>query len=148
MEAGELDSNFRKELALKVFTRTSAYDGAIRSYLATQGNQMKWIWIPFLVFIRSTSRKIKYVCDMEESINKQPCTAVSSTILINYGKELNYNNIIDISAAAYLIGEFERPTVAILKHTNPCGVAIADNLAEAWESAYATDRRAHLVELL
>ena len=39
MEAGELDSNFRKELALKVFTRTSAYDGAIRSYLATQGNQ-------------------------------------------------------------------------------------------------------------
>ena len=58
------------------------------------------------------------------------------------GKELSYNNIIDISAAAYLIGEFERPTVAILKHTNPCGVASADNISEAWESAFATDRQA------
>ena len=58
------------------------------------------------------------------------------------GKELSYNNIIDISAAAYLIGEFERPTVAILKHTNPCGVASADNISNAWDSAFATDRQA------
>jgi hypothetical protein len=57
------------------------------------------------------------------------------------GKELSYNNILDISSATYLIGEFERPTVAILKHTNPCGVGSADTLAEAWEKAYATDRR-------
>ena len=54
---------------------------------------------------------------------------------------LSFNNIIDISAAA-LIGEFERPTVAILKHTNPCGVASADNISEAWDSAFATDRQA------
>ena len=58
------------------------------------------------------------------------------------GKELSYNNILDVSAAAYLIGEFERPTVAILKHTNPCGVATADDLETAWERAYATDRQA------
>jgi phosphoribosylaminoimidazolecarboxamide formyltransferase/IMP cyclohydrolase len=58
------------------------------------------------------------------------------------GKELSYNNILDVSAAAYLIGEFERPTVAILKHTNPCGVASADDLSEAWERAFATDRQA------
>ena len=58
------------------------------------------------------------------------------------GKELSYNNILDVSAAAYLIGEFERPTVAILKHTNPCGVATADDLEAAWERAYATDRQA------
>ena len=48
----------------------------------------------------------------------------------------------DITAATYLIGEFERPTVAILKHTNPCGVASADTLLAAWEKAYATDRQA------
>ena len=60
------------------------------------------------------------------------------------GKELSYNNILDISAAAYLIGEFERPTVAILKHTNPCGVASADDLATAWDHAYATDRQGSL----
>ncbi|KXU34734.1 bifunctional phosphoribosylaminoimidazolecarboxamide formyltransferase/inosine monophosphate cyclohydrolase [Cephaloticoccus primus] len=58
------------------------------------------------------------------------------------GKELSYNNILDISSATYLIGEFERPTVAILKHTNPCGVASADTLEVAWEAAYATDRQA------
>ena len=58
------------------------------------------------------------------------------------GKELSYNNILDITSATYLIGEFERPTVAILKHTNPCGVASADTLLEAWEKAYATDRQA------
>jgi phosphoribosylaminoimidazolecarboxamide formyltransferase/IMP cyclohydrolase len=58
------------------------------------------------------------------------------------GKELSYNNILDITAATYLIGEFERPTLAILKHTNPCGVASADTLMAAWEQAYATDRQA------
>jgi phosphoribosylaminoimidazolecarboxamide formyltransferase/IMP cyclohydrolase len=58
------------------------------------------------------------------------------------GKELSYNNILDITSATYLIGEFERPTVAILKHTNPCGLGSADTLVEAWEKAYATDRQA------
>jgi phosphoribosylaminoimidazolecarboxamide formyltransferase/IMP cyclohydrolase len=55
---------------------------------------------------------------------------------------LSYNNILDITSATYLIGEFERPTVAILKHTNPCGVASPTILSEAWEKAYATDRQA------
>src|SRR6185312_131406 len=58
------------------------------------------------------------------------------------GKELSYNNILDITAAAHLIGDFERPTVAILKHNNPCGAASAESLLEAWEKAYATDRQA------
>ena len=58
------------------------------------------------------------------------------------GKELSYNNIIDISAAVYLIGEFKKPTVAILKHTNPCGVASADNLVDAWNRAFETDKQA------
>lgn len=61
-----------------------------------------------------------------------------------HGKELSYNNLLDISAAAELIGDFAgaAPTVAILKHTNPCGVGSAATLAEAWELAYATDRQA------
>jgi phosphoribosylaminoimidazolecarboxamide formyltransferase/IMP cyclohydrolase len=58
------------------------------------------------------------------------------------GKELSYNNILDITSATYLIGEFERPTVAILKHTNPCGVASAETLLAAWDRALATDRQA------
>jgi phosphoribosylaminoimidazolecarboxamide formyltransferase/IMP cyclohydrolase len=49
---------------------------------------------------------------------------------------------LDISSSAYLIGEFERPTVAILKHTNPCGVASADDLETAWDRAFETDKQA------
>jgi phosphoribosylaminoimidazolecarboxamide formyltransferase/IMP cyclohydrolase len=61
-----------------------------------------------------------------------------------HGKELSYNNVLDLSAAAGLIAEFRgsAPTLAILKHTNPCGVGTGESLRAAWEKAYATDRQA------
>ena len=59
-----------------------------------------------------------------------------------HGKELSYNNILDISAATNLIAEFAEPTVAILKHTNPCGVGSDAGSARAWEKAFATDKQA------
>src|SRR5258708_23179678 len=59
-----------------------------------------------------------------------------------HGKELSYNNTLDITAASELIQEFSEPTVAILKHTNPCGVGSADDLREAWDKAFATDKQA------
>ena len=61
-----------------------------------------------------------------------------------HGKELSYNNILDLTAAAGLIAEFESdsPTLAILKHTNPCGIGQGTNLREAWEKAFATDKQA------
>ena len=61
-----------------------------------------------------------------------------------HGKELSYNNILDLTAAAGLISEFadDPPTLAILKHTNPCGVGQGKNLREAWDKAFATDRQA------
>ena len=61
-----------------------------------------------------------------------------------HGKELSYNNILDLTAAANLIAEFEKdpPTLAILKHTNPCGVGQGATLRDAWERAFATDNQA------
>jgi phosphoribosylaminoimidazolecarboxamide formyltransferase/IMP cyclohydrolase len=61
-----------------------------------------------------------------------------------HGKELSYNNILDLTAAANLISEFEKdePTLAILKHTNPCGVGQGKNLRDAWDNAFATDKQA------
>jgi phosphoribosylaminoimidazolecarboxamide formyltransferase/IMP cyclohydrolase len=56
-----------------------------------------------------------------------------------HGKELSYNNILDIDAAAKLVLEFTLPTLAIIKHNNPCGVASADTLLDAWNKAFATD---------
>jgi phosphoribosylaminoimidazolecarboxamide formyltransferase/IMP cyclohydrolase len=60
-----------------------------------------------------------------------------------HGKALSFNNLLDLNAALSLIDEFrdEAPTCAILKHTNPCGVAVADDLPTAWERAFATDRQ-------
>ncbi|NBU85832.1 MAG: bifunctional phosphoribosylaminoimidazolecarboxamide formyltransferase/inosine monophosphate cyclohydrolase, partial [Verrucomicrobia bacterium] len=122
MEAGELDSNFRKELALKVFTRTSAYDGAIRSYLATQGNQDELDMDSISGFPATLNLEENKVQNLRYGENPHQQAALYGGFLDYFdqlqGKELSYNNIIDISAAAYLIGEFERPTVAILKHTN------------------------------
>ncbi len=67
----------------------------------------------------------------------------STTIFTKlHGKELSYNNILDITAAAELIEEFTEPTVAILKHTNPCGVGSDADLREAWNKAFATDKQA------
>ncbi len=59
-----------------------------------------------------------------------------------HGKELSYNNILDLTAAAELVAEFEEPTVAIIKHTNPCGVGSAATLLDAWHLAYETDKQA------
>jgi phosphoribosylaminoimidazolecarboxamide formyltransferase/IMP cyclohydrolase len=55
------------------------------------------------------------------------------------GKELSYNNLVDIDAAVALIDEFESPTFAILKHTNACGVASRENITDAWKDALACD---------
>src|SRR5207248_6766072 len=59
-----------------------------------------------------------------------------------HGKDLSFNNILDISAASSLICDFEEATVAILKHTNPCGVGSDSDLRQAWEKAFATDKQA------
>src|SRR5476649_1084722 len=141
---GETLSALRRSLALKVFQRTAAYDGAIARYLELQeagpdleamgglGAQLSFSW--------KRSQSLRY------GENPHQKAALYGTFHDHYqqlqGKELSYNNILDITSATYLIGEFERPTVAILKHTNPCGLASADTLIEAWEKAYATDRQA------
>jgi phosphoribosylaminoimidazolecarboxamide formyltransferase / IMP cyclohydrolase len=134
----------RRALALKVFQRTSAYDGAIARYLEAQESE------PDLEalggFGANLTRSWGRAQTLRYGENPHQKAALYGTFRDHYeqlqGKELSYNNILDISSATYLIGEFERPTVAILKHTNPCGVGSAETLAEAWEKAYATDKQA------
>jgi phosphoribosylaminoimidazolecarboxamide formyltransferase / IMP cyclohydrolase len=137
-------AGLRRRLALKVFQRTASYDAAIARYLELQeagpdldalggfGAQFSMTW--------KRAQLLRY------GENPHQKAALYGTFHEHYeqlqGKELSYNNILDITSATYLIGEFERPTAAILKHTNPCGLGSADTLAEAWEKAYATDRQA------
>jgi len=134
----------RRELALKVFQRTGTYDNAIANYLKMHQEE------PDMGALSGFPTKLTLNYDLAQSLrygeNPHQQAALYGDFLKNFtqlqGKELSYNNIIDISAAAYLIGEFEKTTVAILKHTNPCGVASADSLLEAWEQAFATDKQA------
>ena len=134
----------RRQLALKVFQRTASYDGAIARYLESQAAEPDLAAIGG--FPATLTRSWKKAQALRYGENPHQQAALYGTVHDHYsqlhGKELSYNNILDITAATYLIGEFERPTVAILKHTNPCGVASADTLLAAWEKAYATDRQA------
>ncbi len=136
----------RKELALKVFKRTANYDRAIANYLENSTNETQ----PNIAELAGFPCELNIVYGQEKVLrygeNPHQHAALYGQFLECFeqlqGKELSFNNIIDISAATYLIGEFQKPTVAILKHTNPCGAASADNLVQAWEQAFATDQQA------
>ena len=132
----------RRRLALKVFQRTSAYDGAISKYLAAQE--------PDLDKIAGLPETFTISCKKAQNLRYGENPHQKAALYGNFhehfqqlqGKELSFNNILDITSATHLIGEFEKPTLAILKHTNPCGVASANTLEDAWERAFATDRQA------
>jgi phosphoribosylaminoimidazolecarboxamide formyltransferase/IMP cyclohydrolase len=138
-------AELRRELARKVFQRTAAYDGAIAKYLGeqvqTEPDLGEISGIPAELSLQLPQAKV-----LRYGENPHQQAALYGSFFDCFeqlqGKELSFNNIIDITAATYLIGEFQKPTVAILKHTNPCGVASAENLVTAWEQAFATDRQA------
>lgn len=134
---GDTSRGFREQLAVKVFLRTSQYDGAITNYLGQcrQGTGCSF----------SLSLPIEQELRYGDNPH-QKCTLYgdfASCFTQVQGKELSYTNILDIEAAADIILDFVRPTVAILKHTNPCGVGQDDSdLRLAWKKAFETDRQA------
>jgi phosphoribosylaminoimidazolecarboxamide formyltransferase/IMP cyclohydrolase len=125
----------RERLGIKVFVTTSKYDGAIANFL----NKEKECPSSF-----SISEPL--VSQLRYGENPHQSGALygrwDEYFEKLHGKELSYNNILDITAAAELIEEFSEPTVAILKHTNPCGVGSDSDLREAWDKAFATDKQA------
>ena len=134
----------RRKLALKVFQRTASYDAAIARYLESQADE------PDLEALSGYPKQFSLSLPKAQGLrygeNPHQKAALYGSFHEHFtqlqGKELSYNNILDITSATYLIGEFEKPTVAILKHTNPCGVASDETLELAWEKAFATDRQA------
>lgn len=136
----------RRELALKVFRRTSSYDRAIAEYLSSAETDDEPDMNALAGFPDELTLGWRRASVLRYGENPHQKAALYGTFFDHYeqlqGKELSYNNILDITSATYLIGEFEKPTVAILKHTNPCGVASAENLKDAWDLAFATDRQA------
>jgi phosphoribosylaminoimidazolecarboxamide formyltransferase/IMP cyclohydrolase len=156
---GNTTLEFRRRLAARVFARTSAYDAAIATHLIKEFGPVP----------QPVAKPVQPSLPLERTADTLPAKLVIETDQAQplrygenphqraalygsfhdyfrqlHGKELSYNNILDLTAAASLIAEFadDPPTLAILKHTNPCGVGQGKSLHEAWEKAFATDKQA------
>jgi phosphoribosylaminoimidazolecarboxamide formyltransferase/IMP cyclohydrolase len=141
-ETGNTTLELRRKLAAKVFARTAEYDGAIAAHLA-KAFEPAATPLPAALHIQAPlAQPLRY------GENPHQAAALYGRFHDYFqqlhGKELSYNNILDLTAAASLIAEFdgEVPTLAILKHTNPCGMGQGTTLREAWDKAYATDKQA------
>ena len=143
--AGEVSLKFRQKCALTGFQHTATYDQAIATYLQEQQTISDSEKSEKEIFFLS-GKKVKtlrygenphqYATWYQRGIN----TSGWGTSKIIQGKELSYNNLVDLEAARKIITEFsDAPTVAILKHTNPCGVAVDETLLAAYERAFAGD---------
>ena len=132
---GETTLKLRERLAIKAFVRTADYDRAISSFLNKEQTTDA-----------SFSLSLPLAMRLRYGENPHQTAALYGNFDKYFekfhGKELSFNNILDISAATNLIAEFEEPTVAILKHTNPCGVGSDADLRKAWNKAFATDKQA------
>jgi phosphoribosylaminoimidazolecarboxamide formyltransferase/IMP cyclohydrolase len=132
---GETTLKLRERLAIKAFIRTAEYDRAIGTFLnkAQTTDASFSLSLPLVMRLRygeNPHQTAALYGDFDKCFEKL------------HGKELSFNNILDISASTNLIAEFEEPTVAILKHTNPCGVGSDADLRKAWSKAFATDKQA------
>ena len=133
----------RRRLAAKVFARTAAYDEAIAAHLERAFTPEPIPAAPTCLRLQAPlAQSLRY----GENPHQKAAVygAFREYFQQLHGKDLSYNNILDLTAAASLVAEFadDPPTLAILKHTNPCGVGQGETLREAWEKALATDRQA------
>lgn len=139
------DEAFRRQLALAAFEMTARYDTAISSYLAKEMADAD-AETPFTSAWQiglTHSQTLRYGENPHQQAAfytepQPPQTSLANAVQKN-GKELSYNNILDLDAALAIAREFERPALAILKHNNPCGCGLADDLATAFEKAYEGD---------
>ncbi len=142
---GGLTMATRRMLAQEAFRRTGTYDQAIADWFAgpnAANEDPGASGLPRNLHIRlPQKRSLRYGENPHQKAAIYGHAHNAWTQI--HGKELSFNNLIDLDAALRLIGEFgvDEPACAILKHTNPCGVAIADTLENAWAGAFAADRR-------
>lgn len=122
-------------LATEVFRHTASYDSVIAQYLSRTGQT------PSLPVLLQIGRRKEI--DLRYGENPHQAGALygnfGSVFGKVHGKDLSFNNIVDLSAAAKVAVDFDEPTVAIIKHTNPCGVGSGNTTAEAYAKALATD---------
>jgi len=133
LELGEISENTRQQLAYAAFAVTSHYDTLIANYFEDEFDFPK------------TDLRINYKLQNQLRYGENPHQRASifgnfyNYFQVLHGKELSYNNIVDLSAAAELVSEMEQTACAVIKHTNPCGAAISDNVFDAYVMALSGD---------
>ena len=137
---GATSPALRRRLAAEAYARTAAYDAAIAGWFAAGEGES---FPPRLTLAASRSALLRYGENPHQAAafyttgpSDRPGIATARQV---QGKELSYNNLADADAAFELAAEFDRPAVAIIKHANPCGVAVGEDLAAAWTPALACD---------
>lgn len=133
-DGGDVPFSLRRTLAREAYSHTARYDAMISGWLGTLDNVM----LP-----EEGALPLKQAQSLRYGENPHQHAALYGSFpqifSQHHGKELSYNNIMDIDAASKLCLEFDEPTVVIIKHTNPCGVGSGTSLVDAWEKAFATD---------
>jgi phosphoribosylaminoimidazolecarboxamide formyltransferase/IMP cyclohydrolase len=136
---GATTSALRRRLAAAAYSRTAAYDAAIAGWF---GRQIGEAMPRHLAFGGKRGDLLRYGENPHQAAafyaNGETRPGVASAQIVQ-GKALSYNNLNDTDAAFECVAEFEQPAVAIIKHANPCGVAIGSDLLDAWEKALRCD---------
>ena len=137
LKNGGVAPNERRALAAKVFAHTSAYDAAILGYLSRSQETLP----PTLSLVLQRQQALRYG---ENPHQRAALYVTDEPGLRNmqqlHGKELSFNNLLDVDAAMMAVAPWQRVVCVIIKHTTPCGIALGRNAADAFNRALATDR--------
>lgn len=139
---GETTAETKFNLARKVFKHTAEYDTMISNYLF--GLDKKEEYPQFMELKYDKAYDLRYGENPHQSavfykeLGTDESSAATAEVLFG-GKQLSFNNIIDVDAALEIVKEFNEPAATIIKHTNPCGTATSDNILTAFKDAYTGD---------
>ena len=139
-DSGRIGTDLRRSLAAQAYACTAAYDATIAGWFAEQQGDS----LPERLTITAERQLVTRYGEnphqqaaFYRSGKARPGVASAEQV---QGKELSYNNIADADAAFELVAEFDEPAIAIIKHANPCGVAVAESLADAYQKAFVCDQ--------
>lgn len=137
---GCISHDKRCELARKAFSHTAEYDGMIANYLGSQNDNL---FPETMHFTFNKKQAMRYGENPHQSASfyaePEPKVGTVAASTFIQGKELSFNNIADTDAALQCVKQFDVPACVIVKHANPCGVAVGKDIADAYQKAYRTD---------
>ena len=146
LQQNSLDEAFRRRLAAAAFEMTATYDRAISNYMAQVTSKDAGeisSFGPRLSLSFRLQQELRYGENPHQRAAFYAEDAPSSTSIANArqlnGKELSYNNLLDLDAAKAIVSEFTQPAACVIKHNNPCGCAVGESLAIAFDKAYEGD---------